>query len=82
MGMAACTLLDHVRTDEVWQCQRRRARSPGTATSYFNQHCFNQHCAIVDAIAARDAKTARIAMTVHLELLLENMMSATPEVQQ
>ena len=75
--MAAFTLLEHVRSDEVWQNQRRRARSPDKVATYFNQHC-----AIIDAIAARDAETARSAMTLHLELLLENMVSATPELQR
>lgn len=72
--MAAFNLLDQVRTDDVWQSQRHRARSPQKATQYFHQHG-----EIIDAIEARDGAAARLAMTNHLELLLESLMSASPE---
>ncbi len=72
--MAAFTLLDHVRTEYVWQSQRHRARSPEKATQYKHQHS-----TIIDAIEAGDGDAARSAMTAHLELLLENLVSAMPE---
>lgn len=75
--MAAFTLLDHVRSDKTWQSQRHRARSPGNVNIYYNQHCV-----IIDAIAARDGNAARSAMSEHLELLLENLLSAAPKLQQ
>lgn len=72
--MAAFTLLDQVRADDVWQSQRHRARSPERADQYYRQHG-----AIIDAIEARDGDAARSAMTAHLRLLLDNLLAATPE---
>ena len=72
--LAAFTLLDQVRIDDVWQSQRHRARSPERVAQYYQQHG-----SIIDAIEARDGDAARSTMTAHLKLLQENMVSAAPE---
>ncbi|SFN49249.1 transcriptional regulator, GntR family [Roseovarius lutimaris] len=62
--LTAFALVDEVRSNQQWQDERDRARSPD-----LQAHYGRQHTAIVDAIAARDAKAARRAMRQHLRHL-------------
>lgn len=66
-------VVNRVRQDEAWQSIRERARRTGTngRTSY------EQHMAIVDAIAARDPGRAGEAMRQHLLMHQERLIRAT-----
>lgn len=66
-------VVNRIRQDEAWQSIRERARRTGTngRTSY------EQHMAIVDAIAARDPGKAGEAMRQHLLMHQERLIRAT-----
>jgi GntR family transcriptional regulator, transcriptional repressor for pyruvate dehydrogenase complex len=66
-------VINRIRQDEAWQSIRERARRTGTngRTSY------EQHMAIVDAIAARDPGRAGEAMRQHLLMHQERLIRAT-----
>jgi len=66
-------VVNRIRQDAAWQSIRERARQTGTngRTSY------QQHIAIVDAIAARDPGRAGEAMREHLLMHQERLIRAT-----
>lgn len=66
-------VINRIRQDDAWQSIRERARRTGTngRTSY------EQHMAIVDAIAARDPGRAGEAMRTHLLMHQERLIRAT-----
>jgi GntR family transcriptional repressor for pyruvate dehydrogenase complex len=66
-------VINRIRQDDAWQSIRERARRTGTngRTSY------EQHMAIVDAIAARDPGKAGEAMRTHLLMHQERLIRAT-----
>jgi GntR family transcriptional repressor for pyruvate dehydrogenase complex len=66
-------VINRIRQDDAWQSIRERARRTGTngRTSY------EQHLAIVDAIAARDPGQAGEAMRKHLLMHQERLIRAT-----
>ncbi|WP_017962485.1 FadR/GntR family transcriptional regulator [Rhizobium leguminosarum] len=66
-------VINRVRQDEAWQTIRERARS----ASRTRPVTFNQHTAIVDAIAARDPARAGEAMRQHLLTLQESLVRIT-----
>ncbi len=72
--LTAFSLLDEVRQRDDWQEMRARARTPEALALYDRQHR-----AIVDAIAARDAPSARAAMIEHLNRLATNLETSLRE---
>jgi GntR family transcriptional regulator, transcriptional repressor for pyruvate dehydrogenase complex len=66
-------VVNRIRQDDAWQSIRERARRTGTngRTSY------EQHMAIVDAIASRDPGRAGEAMRQHLLMHQERLIRAT-----
>jgi GntR family transcriptional repressor for pyruvate dehydrogenase complex len=68
---AAFALLNEVRSEQRWQAERLRARSPDLVAEYDAQHL-----RIIAAIHARDEEAARAAMRDHLMALTSNLERA------
>ncbi|MDA3859128.1 MAG: FadR/GntR family transcriptional regulator [Roseovarius sp.] len=72
--LTAFALVDEVRSNQRWQDERDRARSPKLRALYGEQHR-----ALVDAIAASDPKAARRAMRHHLNHLSHSLRKLRQE---
>lgn len=68
--LAAFSLLDDVRSSQVWQDERERARSPALREIYSQQHKL-----IVAAIAEGNPDAARTTMREHLTHLSRNLQA-------
>ncbi|SNR37198.1 FadR/GntR family transcriptional regulator [Puniceibacterium sediminis] len=68
--MAAFALVDEVRSSQLWQDERDRARSPRLREIYTQQHQL-----IVTTIADGNADAARAAMREHLTHLSRNLQA-------
>jgi GntR family transcriptional repressor for pyruvate dehydrogenase complex len=66
-------VINRVRQDDAWQSIRELARRSGTNV----RASFEQHMAIVDAIADRDPARAGEAMRQHLLMHQERLIRAT-----
>nr|WP_245764197.1 FadR/GntR family transcriptional regulator [Sulfitobacter marinus] len=60
--LTAFSLLDEIRSNPDWVSLRSKSRTPASM-----QVSYNEHMAIVDAIAAGHEQAARLAMRDHLE---------------
>lgn len=67
----AFTLVNDVRSQQRWQQERHRARSPEVVAEYDKQHL-----KIISAIDSRDEDVAREAMRAHLRTLTANLERA------
>jgi DNA-binding FadR family transcriptional regulator len=71
--LALFDLMNRVRQDASWQTIREQARQRGRTKPV----TYDQHLAIIDAIAARDPIGAAEAMRRHLLTLQESLVRAT-----
>ncbi|APO78649.1 GntR family transcriptional regulator protein (plasmid) [Rhizobium etli 8C-3] len=71
--LAIFDVINRVRQDEAWQVIRERARSASKTRTV----TYDQHTAIVEAIAARDPAKAGEAMRQHLLTLQESLIRIT-----
>jgi DNA-binding FadR family transcriptional regulator len=73
--LALFDLLNRVRQDPAWQTIREQARQRGRTKPV----TYDQHLAIIDAIAGRDPIGAAEAMRRHLLTLQESLIRATSD---
>lgn len=66
--LVSLAMMNEMRIDRVWRAQREGARSAASL-----RVTYQQHAAIIDAIAARDPVAAEAAMRLHLRTITRNL---------